>query len=747
MNSRLVVLSLGLASLTAGVCAAAEASREVGQPDFRSFLPNRIDARGMAQPWGVAVDTSRSPHGLWVLDAGNNRILGWRDVTALRDGAPADVIIGQPDAITSGCNTGGVSAASLCLRDSFAVYKTPGLAVDGEGNLFVSDPPNYRVLGYRRPFETDGTADLVIGQTGFDKNESPSARPMSASLLFEPSGLAVDAQGDLYISDSRRVVELDRPFATDTVADRAFGQSRPDAFDPIGPGIPNAPDQIWVPEGIAVDAMGHLFVADTGNDRVMVWKQPLIRQGAADLIFSPPNGDGEDPFKSVDGIAVEPNGDLWVGSGSRGKIFGYRSPLGDGDTEPDRILAAVYPRNVYLYDPRVPGDGRPMFATGALAVDSTGTLWLTDVNRTLGFSDPWNGDSRADLLLGQVRRDQLAPNLVDRYGLEQPDGLALDTSANPPHLYVVDTANHRVLGWADAEGFADGQPADLVLGQPDAFSAGCNTGGVSLSSLCLGDYVDFNYFNGLAVDVHGTVWISDQRNDRVLGFRSPFTTDTVADLVLGGSGCGSSQGLCSPDGLAVDKKGNLYVADIGNNRILEYNEPSRRDTYADRVLGARNFRSYGCGDPATCFSEPNFNHPPDLDIFGGSLAVDADGRLLVGNKSSVYVFERPLSPGARSRKLITFSSDSFSISSALATDSTGRIYVTADNVVYRFSRDGSGPTLVLGGSCIYNDGTSANRLEVGRASLCRPKGLAVGPRDELFVSDFDANRVVVFENP
>src|SRR5437763_12988874 len=121
MNHRLLVLvlSFSLGSPIAGHGAGVEAIHELGQPDFRSFMANRLDARGMSQPWAVAVDASRSPNGLWVLDAGNNRVLGWRDVTKLRDGAPADMVIGQPDAFSSGCNTGGVSAASLCTIESF----------------------------------------------------------------------------------------------------------------------------------------------------------------------------------------------------------------------------------------------------------------------------------------------------------------------------------------------------------------------------------------------------------------------------------------------------------------------------------------------------------------------------------------------------------------------------------------------------------------------------------------------------
>jgi hypothetical protein len=87
----------------------------------------------------------------------------------------------------------------------------------------------------------------------------------------------------------------------------------------------------------------------------------------------------------------------------------------------------------------------------------------------------------------------------------------------------------------------------------------------------------------------------------------------------------------------VDAAGNLYVADIGNNRVLEFDQPLRRATPADRVLGADGFHQRSCkypAYPATCFSEENGTHP-GLNIYGGLLAIDPAGRLLVGNAGAV----------------------------------------------------------------------------------------------------------------
>lgn len=745
MIKRLPVLPL-LVLITAvpatPVIAAEEAVRELGQPDFKSFTPNRLDARGLYQPWGVAVDTSRSPNGIWVLDANNNRVLGWRDVTALVNGARADVVLGQPDAHTSTCNTGGISASSLCIVESpnFSFAYEPGVAVDPEGNVYVVDQRNVRILGYRRPFDTDRVADVLIGQKRFDEVEPFP----TAGSLYNPHGLATDPQGNLYLGDEIRVLEYDRPFATDSAADRVFGQPSLDSRQ--YPSDPSAADQVAYADGVAVDARGRLYVADGEVDRVMVWKEPLARQGVADLVF-PQSGLRTCEYSGCNpkGIAVEPDGDVWVGGTTGGRIYGYRAPAdGDiGDIDPDRIIQAAYPTK----NPVNALPGQPWYAAGGMAVDANGTLWMADVNRVLGFVDPWSGDGLADRFLGQARPDEVEANLVDREGFKVPSGIALDWRSNPPHLYVVDTFNSRVLGWADAESFANGQPANLVLGQPDRWSSGCNTGGRSLASLCLG-----HDFVGIAVDAQGTVWVSDAGNQRVVGYRSPFTTDRVADRVIGGRlGCVTGpRGLCIPGGVAVDRDGNLYVADIGNNRVLEFDQPLRRDAAADRVLGAdgmhRNVCNLNVG--ATCFSEENSNHP-GLNIYGGLLAMDPAGRLLVQNGGAVFVFERPLQAPGRSRKLFDLSGTGNYPTGirGLTVDSTGRIYVADSSYVYGFSPSGAGPFLELGEACTYGY-SSGGPENLGPASLCNAMGVAVGPGDdELFVSDAGANRVLVFELP
>src|SRR5258708_27493372 len=64
----------------------------------------------------------------------------------------------------------------------------------------------------------------------------------------------------------------------------------------------------------------------------------------------------------------------------------------------------------------------------------------------------------------------ISPNLVEGRELNAPQGIATDTGASPPILYVSDTGNNRVLVWKNASQFANGAPADLVIGQKDKFT-------------------------------------------------------------------------------------------------------------------------------------------------------------------------------------------------------------------------------------------------------------------------------------
>jgi len=126
--------------------------------------------------------------------------------------------------------------------------------------------------------------------------------------------------------------------------------------------------------------------------------------------------------------------------------------------------------------------------------------------------------------------NNLNPNLVEGREFFAPQGIALDTTTSPPGLYVSDTANNRVLGFHNAASFANGQKADVVLGQPDFFTT--LPSGPSQSTTAA---TSMTAPTGVTVDSRGNVYAVDSGNNRILRFPQPFaqTGAQTPDIAIG----------------------------------------------------------------------------------------------------------------------------------------------------------------------------------------------------------------------
>jgi NHL repeat len=119
-------------------------------------------------------------------------LAGWAAPPRLAQAAnldtTADRVFGQPDFTHALRNNGGVSANSL--------GSPAGVALDKQGNLYVAEYLNNRVLEYDTPLSAGATADRVFGQPDFTQNTADNGG-VSASSLALPTGVALDAQGNL----------------------------------------------------------------------------------------------------------------------------------------------------------------------------------------------------------------------------------------------------------------------------------------------------------------------------------------------------------------------------------------------------------------------------------------------------------------------------------------------------------------------------------------------------------------------
>ena len=164
---------------------------------------------------------------------------------------------------TRSCNLGGASATTLCNPSA--------VAIDGAGNIYIADAGNSRVLEFAKagnpPVASDAIANRAYGQTGVtDFSDTQCADgvggdpPASNHAMCNPGGVAIDAAGDLFVADSgnNRVIEIDAPLAGTQDATRVFGQSADFTASRCNRGSA-APtaSTLCAPSGLMLDVIGN----------------------------------------------------------------------------------------------------------------------------------------------------------------------------------------------------------------------------------------------------------------------------------------------------------------------------------------------------------------------------------------------------------------------------------------------------------------------------------------------------------
>jgi NHL repeat-containing protein len=627
---------------------ATPADLVLGQTDFSGRRPNRgrgdangdgfsdSDANGFFYPTGVASDGTH----LFVADRLNNRVLVWNHFPT-SNGQVADAVIGQANFTTSQANKGngpftfvpdglnlptgvtlagttlwiadtennrlvrwdlattnptagawiGQSSGSVVSNSSYYLdtelaigqVRNPGpattsgsvlhpraVAVVG-GKLYVSESGSNRV----HVLDAASYAPLgELGQSG-DSVGGLNATGVSASSLATPLGLASDGS-TLWVADSvnHRVLGYSLATAPSTGAAAAVVLGQPgyltNGFNQTSTAASGATSQ---PRGTAF-ANGKLYVADTSNNRVLVMATPIVvaqqpagLYGQPDATLALPNSGGPPSASTLNG----PQG-----------IFADLAHVIVADTANNRVL---------VYDATAMGGaatlvlGQPTFTTtpansggptastmqGPTAAYSNGTsLWVGDTgnHRVLVWNAfPTSNGQPADLVLGQPSFSAVLPN--------QGNAAASASSLSFPTgivvingvLYVSDTGNNRVV-WFSTRAAASGPSADGVLGQADLLG---RTPAVSAT--------DMTHLAGpIALAADGeNLYVVDRDLGRVLGYAlGTLKSGSPANLSIGSTG---GLALTSPSGIAVERTpfftSRLYIGDTGGNQVAIVQSVSR----------------------------------------------------------------------------------------------------------------------------------------------------------------------------
>jgi uncharacterized protein (TIGR03437 family) len=748
---------------------STSAYRVLGQPDLYQQGINTVQAVSLNGPGGVALDSRGGKVRLYITDTGNSRILAWPDTHSYGIGDPPALVLGQPGPAYS--NAQGIGAQGL--------NSPVGLAVDPTtGDLYVADSGNSRVLRFRNPFANSKVQpDAVYGQPDFNTLAANSTG-VSASSMSKPRAVACDAAGNLWVADTgnNRVLRFGANSLNSTPpppADTVIGQKD---FLSLAPnaGGPLSASGLDTPSGVALDAQGNLYISDSNNQRVLEFPGPVSpsnQNPAATTVFGAANFTTRGVSSPVSnstiafpaGLDVDSSGKVYVASPTYNRVLvfpagggGATAVLGQADfgtTKPD---AGVYPQA---------SPSTLSFPFG-VRVDSDGTVYVADVNNNRVLSFPAASKS-AVLVWGQT---DFASNGVDQVkpaGMNSPAKVAIDYTHTPFALYVADTANNRVLVWKDSVNFHNGDPADMVIGQTNLYTSVANVdtpGGQTPTSTSL------SAPRGVVVDFAGNLWVADSGNNRVLHYIRPVAQSgrIASDTVLGQTDFNSSNSasvnatsLKLPVGLALGPNGNLFVADAGNNRVLEFQAGPSNHTAAIRVYGQTSFTA---GSAPASPSAQTLNSPEGIFVDpAANLYIADSGANRVVIIPDTLVAGSTANPAAYVIGQDTFNATSggsgtqMRLPSDVTADSSGNIYVCDQgynrilifpSLIFLLTSGGVAKAVIgqqnLGGSAVNWNTTDGRATPEG---LAIPFSVFLDRRDTLYVSDSGNNRVVHFLRP
>jgi uncharacterized protein (TIGR03437 family) len=740
---------------------SSSAYRVLGQPDFHLDGVNMVQGIELYSPSAMALDSRNGQTHIYIADAGNSRVLAWADVNAYQIGDAPALVLGQPGPQYS--NQLGIGQKGFS--------KLTGLAVDPTtGNLYVADTGNNRILRFSAPFANPNRVepDAVYGQSSFSTRSTATTN----NGLNQPRGVAFDSAGNLWIADTgnNRIVRypssvLSSP--TQPAADMVIGQKD------LSSGSTNAGGQVSssgfdAPIALLFDGQNNLYVSDYNNSRVLRFAAPVSPNAAATAVW------GESNFASRGvpqqatasslngpvGLSVDNSGNLYVAVPRDNRVLVFPTSTTTGAN-----AKSVYGQTDFATTTANTGSA-PLASPGSLSQpadvksDSNGNVFVADSGNSRVLQFP-GGTKSATRVWGQADFVSNGANQIKPGSISYPYKMAIDYSSAPFALYVSDTSNNRVLVWKDSVRFSSGDPADLVIGQPNL-----RTGAANVDSQGSPNPTQTGLFapEGVAVNpADGTLYVADSGNNRVLRYRRPVAQSgrIMPDAVIGqvdfnssASALVAANSLNSPGGVAIGPNGDLFVADSTNNRILEYAPGVGNGAAAIRVYGQPSMTS---AMKPSQLSAQTLSSPQGITVDQGANLYVADAGanrvLIFPNTQNAPVAGMPATFVLGAADFGTVGGG-FKTPTDVAVDSAGSIYVSdqGNNRVLIFASlvflplSGGTPSGVAGQQA--SGGTGANWDSTdGLATaegLYGPAGIYVDRQDTLYVGDAGNNRVVQF---
>ncbi len=361
-----------------------------------------------------------------------------------------------------------------------------------------------------------GQADFKSGDP-YPADSSTAAKP---NRFVSPQGVAYDAEsGKVFVCDAfnHRVLRFADVAAAESGEDPEMVFGQPDFTSHSS--LASSASHITIPGAIAVDAKERLWVADTGSHRVVGYFKAtttLVMGPAADIVlgqstvFGTQSGLAKDRMDAPYAVAVGPDDTLWVADTGNNRVLAFANVSAKKTGDPaDGVLG----------QPSF-GAKTPAFGPGGMSspldicADAAGRLWVADTfnDRVLRFDNaiakaraaiPTVTNAKADGVLGQ-KTFFANTQALDGTHVNKCYGVCLDAAGT---LWVSDNSFAHILGFPAAAALLPAAPATYVLGQPDF-----KTGDPGLSDKAFGP--PWRVAGGPA----GSLYVADRSNNRVLRF-------------------------------------------------------------------------------------------------------------------------------------------------------------------------------------------------------------------------------------
>jgi sugar lactone lactonase YvrE len=591
-----------------------------------------------------------------------------------------------------------------------------GLAFDANGNLYISDSANHCV----RKITLDGNINTVI---------TAGSLPGTPAAPFWPNGLAFDNRGNLYVADGNnsQVYKMTASGAMSVFAGTGTAGDN-------GDGGPATAAALATPFGVFVDAVGAVYVADIGASRVRkIWHDGTIHAFAG-IGTAGMSGDGGPALQAQLGqpmhLAGDKAGNVYVTDNSTANR-NIRMIAPDGTIS--TFAGGLNPNGLMA------GDGGPatmalIQQAGGIAVSPTGDLYFSDSDSqvrmvssgtiTTAVGYPHFAGNLASATICTGRRSNHCQNYPGNSAMlalfANPGGIATDNLGN---IFVADTGNFRIRKI---------DPTGAISTVAGTGQCGwTNDGGMATSAAMTRPL-------SLAIDAAQNIYVGYNGAIRQITLGGLITTIAGGGSTLGDGGPATAANLTDVTGIVIDPSGLIYFSDSGRNLVRKITLNGIITTVAG--IGAAG--NDGDGGPANA---AQLNAPANL-------ALDAARNLYVADTQNSRV--RMIKPDGT---IVAFAGTGIAgasgdgspavaaqlgLPTGIALDKAGDVFIgDAAGVVRMVTTDGLIHTIAGSGVDPSEAGFSGDGGTATSAEFNSPGSLVVDAAGKLYVVDRQNERV------